>query len=869
MIKISSHSYKPTSGVGPFTYQWSSPNSCVYFDKPSGTVGSGSSFVTDIFVSDLTCFQFGVDLITLSLIDANGCQTNHTFYPTNPCNNLSITNIGQGPNEFDFSVTASGGDGNYNFDWSIKPDGLFAISTVSAQGKDYQSIHITPLNYGPKPTFFDITCVVTDYNGCKDSVTSRFPLSGVLLSNIVSESSCIEEGNETPSGFAKYDIKGNLLNKAVQAGPILLSAQSYAPGCEPDWSTISFALPDTSIQYKLSTNPTAVTFYGIKKTLFKNGFLNIPFTVLDCKGAISNEAYITIYEAICGDNITGCPLIVNNLCITNCDTVFTINLEDLIKSPDCCSENSIDWTTFDILPGAPKLPATVEYNAGNHTITYTANGSTEIADLIRWGIKDALGNYSGIKTIQIARLCPAPPACTDDCYYVSQNAINHPLNVLANDLGPNLKLDTLVISEIPTHGTAYVLNGDIYYTPFNDYEGVDTIKYKIFNYDGLSCEATVTLNIAENGPAGTGNSIITCALPETITNDVEVNGVYSDGKFDIIFKAYKNDHEPLENGDELDVEIIVSGTEIASATLIIGQDYTTLAGVKSGTDDQWLTGTNYFSQFLTPGVLNKTTLVTGQTIKFNKHAWAWATNNVNKYSDPFKGGTQSLNAKEVTVKMKARSLSPVLESGFDADIIKTVKIFSFEDTSHIDNDQQTANNAGNWEPYAGSWSTGPHDGNPCIPNDCSSCSPGSCSACEYHTTPPLNHLYSWYSQIDSCFPYNGSKKLREYKQVGLPAVTGLSISFTTEDDLKNVLESLPPTWTFPYDTDGYIPYNYYATGATKNYNLWGNQASYLSSSYMLSTEAELEYFVISYDGIDAAGNTNTGAKCTTVSHILF
>lgn len=864
MIKISSHTYKPTSGVGPFTYQWSSPNTCVFFDKSTGTVGSGSSFVTDIFVSDLTCFQFGVDLITLALVDANGCQTNHTFYPTNPCNNLSITNIGQGPNEFDFSVTASGGDGNYNFDWSIKPDGLFAISTISAQGKDYQSIHITPLDYGPKPNFFDVTCVVTDYNGCKDSVTARFPLSGVLLSNIVSESSCIEEGNKTPSGFAPYDIKGNLLNKAVQAGPILLSAQSYAPGCEPDWTTISFALPDTSIQYKMSTNPTAVTFYGIKKTLFKNGFLNIPFTVLDCKGAISNEAYITIYEAICGDNITGCPLIVNNLCITNCDAVFTINLEDLIKSPDCCSENSIDWTTFDILPGAPKLPATVEYNAGNHTITYTANGSTEIADLIRWGIKDALGNYSGIKTIQIARLCPQAPACTDDCYYVSQNAINHPLNVLNNDLGPNLKLDTLVISQIPTHGTAYVLDGDIYYTPFNDYEGVDTLKYKIFNYDGLSCEATVTLNIAENGPAGTGNSIVTCALPETITNDVEINGVYSNGDFDIIFTAYKNDEEPLEDGDELDVTIVVDMVEIASATLIIGEDYTTLAGVKTGTDDQWLTGTNYFSQFLTAGILDKNTLVTGQTIKFNKKDWAWATGHINTYEDLEKGGTTQLNAESILVTMKARDVSLSLESVIKSGTIELVKIFSFEDTDHISDNN--SNNAGTWEPYAGDWVMAPNGG-PCIPNVCA-CDPDGCHGCDYHGLTPNGQIRSWYSQFFSCAPYDGAKKLRKYKIVGEPEVTGLTTAFTTEADLKTVLEALPQTWSFPYGIAGYVNWDYLAT-APNDYNLYGHNAKYLISGYMLASEKELEYFVISYDGADGAGHTDTGAKCTTVSHILF
>ena len=137
MIKISSHTYTPTSGTGPFTYQWTTPNLCVYFDKPNGTVQSGESFVTNIYVKDLTCFQFGVATVTLTLIDANGCQTNHTIYPTSPCDSLTISNIGQGPNEYDFGVSASGGDGNYKFDWSIQPDNLFAITNLSSVSSLY------------------------------------------------------------------------------------------------------------------------------------------------------------------------------------------------------------------------------------------------------------------------------------------------------------------------------------------------------------------------------------------------------------------------------------------------------------------------------------------------------------------------------------------------------------------------------------------------------------------------------------------------------------------------------------------------------------------------------------------------------------
>ena len=51
--------------------------------------------------------------------------------------------------------------------------------------------------------------------------------------------------------------------------------------------------------------------------------------------------------------------------------------------------------------------------------------------------------------------------------------------------------DNLQIYTSQRNRPAYVLDGDIYYTPFFDYEGDDTLKYKIANYDGLDRKSVV------------------------------------------------------------------------------------------------------------------------------------------------------------------------------------------------------------------------------------------------------------------------------------------------------------------------------------------------------------------------------------------
>lgn len=870
MILLSQHKYTPTSGNGPFTYHWSSDNDCVSFDKPSGTVSSGHGFVTLIYVTDATCFAYGTDAVNLTLTDSNGCQTIHTFYPSDPCTTLTLTDISAGFNSVFFSIAASGGAPEYNFDWTVTPAGLFTVQVLdtSSNSTGASNIQLSPvLNSPKKPDSFTVTCTVTDQNGCIATKSRTFGIRGVQLDNITASADCIYSGNQIPMLFSPF--KPLPIQQGFSAGPLRIS-YNFTNGCAPDWSTLKFTLPDTSIQYAVSTIPfPSVTFYGLKSTLFNNGVLIIPFTVLDCNGVGSNEAYITLTESDCNTSDTVCPLIVNNLCITDCEDVVTINLDGLILSPNCCDSNSIDWSTFEIVPGTPIDPATVEFNGATHTLTYTSNGSSNLADLIQWSIADALGNHSGVHTIQIARNCPADPACLDDCYYVSSNAVDQPLHVLLNDLGPNLVQSTLIITTPPTHGTAYVFDGDIYYTPFAAYEGTDTLIYSISDSNGNSCTANVTLNIAADGPAGTGNTIISCTSSNSITALINIPPIVdSSGRFDLVFQAYNNASDPLDLNDEIDVDIIVSGVTEASATLLVGSNYKTT--VKSGTDNNWLTGDN-FAQYLSPSTtLNSLDLITGQTIKFNKLLWAHAKGYTNTYSDPYKGGSTVLAAKEVTVRIKARSIANATESSFSSDIVEKVKRFSFEDTYHLTGGAENANGAGTWEWY-GSVGT-ENRGETC---NSGTCNEGANIACEYHNTGGSCNLASWYSQYTTmsspagltCPDYGTAelKNLVRYKIVGSSEVVPSPIPFTTEAEMTTVINGIQSLWAA-----GYFSYNYFAggSGGPYNYNVWGHQSGYINSQYLVASFPELEYFVLEYV---TPGTCNEGkqVKCTTVSHIFF
>lgn len=854
MIKISSSTYTPTSGKAPFTYVWSSPNPCISFDEPTGTVQAGKSFTTTIYANDQTCFAYGIDKVELVITDANDCQSTHNFYPLNPCSTLLTSAIVPSVEYLTYSISVGGGHSPYNFEWSVYPN-VFS-KQVTATSNNSSKVHFT-LNPGKSlPEYIKVTCDVQDGNNCITSVSQSFSTDIILLDNLIADTYCIFAGNSTPNGFSSINF--NKFPKNLQQYALAKTKIPYTQisDCQPDWSTLSADLPDNNIQVQI-TNDGYISLYGIKSTLFSpNGLLTIPYYVYDCKGVRSKVANIILSKVSCNTSLFGpttCPLIVKDLCITNCEEEFTINLEDLIPSPDCCSDNDVDWSTLDVLPGAPTPPATAEYNPSNHTITYTANGSTSISDLILWGVFDTKGNYSGTKKIQVARICPTAPSCTDDCYYVSTNAIDHPLHVLMNDLGPNLNPASLIISVPPTHGTAYVLDGDIYYTPFFDYEGDDTLKYKIANYDGLYCEATVTLHNANDGPAGTGNNIISCTTGLSIFNDIEINGVDNQGRFDFKFTAYKGMSIPLVNGDELDVQVIVNGSEIASATLIIGQNPKLVTGVKPGTDDNWLTGTN-FSQYLSSAVLSASSLVTGQTYKFHKKDWAWATDNVNSYDDPYHPITPVQNAKDIVIRTKARSIPDSLESLFDTDIVKKVKVFMFEDTVHTTPPQ--ANGAGVWEPGAG-FAPGYRNVVP-PPPYCVGNIPDPLayfSAGDALQANDLTGNYDTAGAYNVCCP----KTITEYKIVGSPVVT-TSDNFTQTTELATVLNSYNAKWT----GGSHLSWD----NKVNKYNIYGHNATYYNSTYLLVTDPELEYFKFTYAGVDGF-NVGVTNKCTPVSFILF
>jgi hypothetical protein len=98
---------------------------------------------------------------------------------------------------------------------------------------------------------------------------------------------------------------------------------------------------------------------------------------------------------------------------------------------------------------------------------------------------------------------PAPNQfAIQDFAYLIVNQDSVAINVLANDINnQSLSLNTLDIDEAPDHGTAFVDNGMIIYTPDPGFEGVDYFTYEVSDLFGQTEYAPVYAIVSNHYPA--------------------------------------------------------------------------------------------------------------------------------------------------------------------------------------------------------------------------------------------------------------------------------------------------------------------------------------------------------------------------------
>ncbi len=819
---------KVYGGEGPYIWSLVNVNNCpcVTFLE---TTGLATKYENDNFALIDISVNIDKDIdpacatncnVELVITDKEGCVRTILLSDLDPCVDFSTSPIVQSSESpYLFSIQPMGGSGSYTYEWSMRPSLFFEPYDSSPQSNNFIKFIPKPNVYGATFTM-EVTVVVRDTNGCSTRIRQNFGLCRPQLGDVEIQSFCHpKDGEGEDLLFSDIFSVKDIVRICDNASIVKLQ----------------FMLPDNDIVVQEGTDKKYNLLY-LKRSLFKSGVVIIPFFAIDSDGTSSNIAKLIIHEVQCFET-EACEFIVKKECnprakYCNQDPI-KFDLDDFIISPKCCDSNEVDWSTFNIESG-PIAPATAVFDPYTHILTYNRNGGTQQVDYINWSVSDSFGKHSGTVTVIIDLTCYPTADLTDDVYEMCNDELDYEMDVLANDVGPNLVPATLMINTNPSNGSAFVLNGKIYYTPNVNFVGVDSFSYKVANSDGLFSTATVTITVNNAFYAGIGGEVAFCDDEMSITAEVFVSNLYNNGEFDVSFKGFMNNMDELDDGDEYLIQFEVDSTIIASCTVLVGQDWKTVGGIKVGTDNDWLTGAT-FSQYWQAGVFDKTSLasLSGKILKFNKQAWAIATGNIVTYN--IDGTVDTDDSFEVEITVKAKNIATTLESVTNTYNVPKVKIWAFEDTNHTSIADGSVKC--NW-----TWLNAGTD--------------SICTACS--GLHPGEDLRTWFSEIGSNPYCKPPQKLIEYKIVGEAIQYPIGIILSSEGDFALELASLHPTWMCIYR-----PY----TSLNATYGIVGNNSSYLSSVFLKESDKDLEYIVIEYDN----GTINQGkqAKVEMGQYLLF
>ncbi|QVL32601.1 tandem-95 repeat protein [Telmatocola sphagniphila] len=357
------------------------------------------------------------------------------------------------------------------------------------------------------------------------------PVNGILVVNSDGTVKYTHDGSATVTDSFTYFIRDNLgVASNVATVTITIVPPNQPPVANPDSASVntggSYAIPvaanDSDPENALALNSIVITQPAEHGTLTVNpdGTVtyqhdggatlsdSFKYTIKDAKGAVSNEATVTI---------TIVPL--NQPPVANPDTGTVAAGASLVlpvSANDTDPDNALDLSSITITQQPEHGTLTVNADG---TVTYQHDGGLSTSDNFRYTIKDAKASVSNEATVILTIL--QPPVANNDSVALNVGG-NLVISVLANDSAPSAAFDfsSLTIVSIPTTGFLNK-NPDGTFTYIHDGSPVlsESFQYTIKDVDGrVSNVATVFITIHQ--PPVANSTAVTVPLGQTAIYDL-------------------------------------------------------------------------------------------------------------------------------------------------------------------------------------------------------------------------------------------------------------------------------------------------------------------------------------------------------------
>lgn len=441
----------------------------------------------------------GIDSVHFKACDLGGlCATatiilNVTLAPNQP---PTVTNATPSAQE-DVPLTGSVVPNVTDPDNNLNPNGFTA--TDSPQNGTFTMNPNGTFVYTPKPNFNGVDSV--HYKAC--DITGSCATGTIIITvNPVNDPPILT--NSTPSVQEDIPLTGNVAPNASDV--------------DPNLDNNSFTLTDTPLNGTITMNPNGAYIYTPKPNF--NGIDSVHFKVCDLGGACDTATLIFTVTAV-----NDAPLVTNATLVLQEDTPLVSSVQPHATDID----NNLNPNGFVILDRP--LQGTIIMNP-NGTFTYTPNPNFNGKDSVHYQVCDmsgACGSATIIFTISPVNDAPilsnASPAAQEDTPVLGTVAPN------ASDADGNLNPNSFAVTDIPKNGTINMNpNGTFVYTPKPNFNGVDSVHYKVCDSTNICTTATLIFNVSNVNDAPTvTNATPTLSEDTPLTSSVLPNATDSDG----------------------------------------------------------------------------------------------------------------------------------------------------------------------------------------------------------------------------------------------------------------------------------------------------------------------------------------------------
>lgn len=313
---------------------------------------------------------------------------------------------------------------------------------------------------------------------------------------------------------------------AVNDSPILINA---TPSVQEDNSLIgnvtpnasdadsnldinSFMVIDAPANGTITMNPSGAYTYKPKANF--NGTDSVHFKVCDLTGLCDTATLI-----ISVTSVNDAPILTNATPSVLEDKLLTSSVSANASDVD----NNLNNNTFAIL-NSP-LHGTIVMNS-NGTYTYTPNANFNGVDSVQYQVCDfSSACSSAMIIITISAVNDAPTLSTASQAVQEDAVMSGNLLPNASDVDGNLNPNSFFATVLPKNGV-FSLNSDgtYTYTPKANFNGLDSVQYRVCDALGLCTTAFLYLNVLPvNDAPTTSNSEVTLSEDSPLTASVLLN----------------------------------------------------------------------------------------------------------------------------------------------------------------------------------------------------------------------------------------------------------------------------------------------------------------------------------------------------------